>query len=87
MFMFMGKRTLYFRHFRLDEAAETVFLTSEGQGRPQSFTQAAPNELKRGKIGTQWLELAIGLAVASGGETETKGAGLTVRRAHVRARA
>ena len=51
MFMFMGKRTLYFRHFRLDEAAETVFLTSEGQGRPQSFTQAAPNELKLGKGG------------------------------------
>ena len=72
MFMFMGKRTLYFRHFRQDEAAETVFLTSEGQGRPQSFTQAAPNELKLGKMGTKWLELAIGLAVASGGETETK---------------
>ena len=26
-----------------------MFLTSEGGGRPQSFTQAAPNELKLGK--------------------------------------
>ena len=34
----------YFRRWRLDETAATVFLISEG-GRPQRFTQAAPNEL------------------------------------------
>ena len=36
---------------RLDETAATVVLSSEGGGRPQSFTQAAPNEVKLGKGG------------------------------------
>ena len=31
--------------------AATVVLSSEGGGRPQSFTQAAPNEVKLGKGG------------------------------------
>ena len=35
----------------IDETAATVVLSSEGRGRPQSFTQAAPNELKLGKGG------------------------------------
>ena len=34
----------------IDETAATVVLSSEG-GTPQSFTQAAPNELKLGKGG------------------------------------
>ena len=33
-----------------DETATTVVMSSDG-GRPQSFTQAAPNELKLGKEG------------------------------------
>ena len=51
MFIFTSKRTLHFRRWRLDETATTVVLSSEG-GRPQSFTQAAPNELKLGKGGS-----------------------------------
>ena len=47
---FTSKQTLYLRHFRIDETG-TGFLTSEGGGRPQSFTQAAPNEQKLGKGG------------------------------------
>ena len=54
LFMLTSKRTLYFRHFRLTETAETMLPTSEGGGRPQSFTQAAPNELKLGEGGVKW---------------------------------
>ena len=50
LFMFTAKRTLRFRHFRL-ETAETDVLTSKGGGRQQSFTQAALNELKLGEGG------------------------------------
>ena len=49
MFILTAKRALYFRRWRLDETAATVFLSNDGGGRPQSFTQAAPNELKLGK--------------------------------------
>ena len=46
----LTKRTLYFRHFRLlDEAADTN--VSDKRGRPQSFTQAAPNELNLARGG------------------------------------
>ena len=47
-----GKTTLHLRHesFR-DETAEREPLTSEGGKRQQSFTQAAPNELKPGEGG------------------------------------
>ena len=51
MFMFTSKRTLNFRRSRLDVTSATVVLSSEGGGRPQSFTQAVPNELKLGKGG------------------------------------
>ena len=51
MFIFTSKQTLYFRRWGLDETPATVFLTSERGGRPQSFTQAASNELKLGKGG------------------------------------
>ena len=47
--MFTAKRPLHFRHFRLDETAETD--VSDKRGRQQSFTQAAPNELKLGEGG------------------------------------
>ena len=50
MFIFNSKRTLSFRCWRLDGTAATVVMSSEG-GKPQSFTQAAPNELKLGKEG------------------------------------
>ena len=48
-----------------------MFLTSEGGGRPQSFTQAAPNELalaRGGKVVRAGHWLGNGVA----GETETK---------------
>ena len=48
--MFTGKRPSHFRHFRLDEAAETGVLDQPGRT-PQSFAQATPNELKLGKGG------------------------------------
>ena len=51
MFIFTPKRYLYFRRWRRDETAATVVLSSKGGGRPQSFTQAASNELKLGKGG------------------------------------
>ena len=51
MSIFTSKQTLYFRRWRLDETAATVVLSSEGGGRPQSFTQVASNELKLGKGG------------------------------------
>ena len=57
-----------------------MFLTSEGGGRQQSFTQAAPNELRLGEGGVKWLELVIGFVVASGGEMERE-EGVTTRRA------
>ena len=49
-----------------DETAETG--VSDERGRQQSFTQAAPNELKLGEGGVKWWELAIGLAVSSWGD-------------------
>ena len=56
-----------------------MFLTSEGGGSQQSFTPAAPNKLKLGEGGLKQWELAIDLAVASGGETRREK--LTMRRA------
>ena len=50
IFMFTAKRPLYFRNFRLEEAAETG-VSDRRRRRQQSFTQAAPNELKLGEGG------------------------------------
>ena len=55
--MFRAKRPLHLRHFRQTRQLRRVFLTSEGGGREQSFTQAAPNELKLdegGGSGESW---------------------------------
>ena len=50
MFIFTSKLSVW----RLDETAATVVLSSEGGGTPQSFTQAAPNELKLKGGGVKW---------------------------------
>ena len=47
-----------------------MFLTGEGGGRQQSFTQAAPNEMKLGDGGKPVRDLAIGQAVAWRDERE-----------------
>ena len=69
-FIFSSKRTLYFRRWRLDETAATVVLSSEGGGRPQSFTQAAPNERKLGR-GGKVVRASHRLGGGVGGETGT----------------
>ena len=51
IYMFRAERPLYFRYFRLDKTTEADVSDSEGGGRQQSFTQAAPNELKLGDGG------------------------------------
>ena len=48
-FTINSKRISYDRRWSLDETAATVVLSSEGKKRPQSFTQAAQNELKLDK--------------------------------------
>ena len=48
-----GKTNLYFRQLRLDKTAETN-VSDQREGRQQSFTQAAPNELKLGEGGVKW---------------------------------
>ena len=46
-------------------------MTNEGGGRPQSFTQAAPNDLKLGN-GAKVVRAGHRLRGGVGGETETK---------------
>ena len=49
--IFMLKASLYISDISQTRQQRRVFLTSEGGGRQQSFTQAAPNELKLGEGG------------------------------------
>ena len=62
-----GKTTFISPTFQTQTRQQTrAFLTSEGGGRQQSFTQSAPNEPKRGEggySGESWP--------SAGGETET----------------
>ena len=51
IFMFRAKRPLHLRHFRLDETAETDVSDQRRKRKTNSFTQAAPNELKLGEGG------------------------------------
>ena len=51
MLTFTGKHLSIFHVSDQTRQQIRVFLTSEGGGRPQSFTQAVPNQLKLGKEG------------------------------------
>ena len=52
--MFRAKRPLYLRHMSgIDETIEKG-VSNQGGGRQQSFTQAAPNELKLDEGGVMW---------------------------------
>jgi len=57
-----------------------VFLTSEGGGRQQSFTQAAPNELKLGE-GEKLVRAGHRLGGGVGMCEKEVGGGQTTRRA------
>ena len=57
-----------------------VFLTSEGGGRQQSFTQAAPNELKLGE-GEKLVRAGHRLGGGVGMGEKEVGGGQTTRRA------
>ena len=62
MFMFTSKRTLYFRSWRLDEAAATVVLSGEEGGRPHSLTrQTSLNLAKGNKVVRAGLRLGGGI--------------------------
>ena len=71
MFMFTGKRTLPFQHFRLDEEAETGVLEKRGRRKTAELHTSGAKRAKTWQGRVKWSELAIGLVVASSGEAET----------------
>ena len=70
IFMFEAKRALYFQRFRLNERAETGVSDQRGRRKTAVLNTSGVKRAKTWRGGVQWSELAIGMAVASGGETE-----------------
>ena len=75
MFMFTSKRFLYFRYFRLDEAAAIGVYYQRGRRKTAELDTSGAKRAETWQGGVKWEELAIGLAVASGGGTQTGEAG------------
>ena len=71
IFMFTGKRTFCFRHFRLDEAAETGVSDHRRRRKTAELHTSGAKRAKTWQGRVKWSELAIGLVVASSGEAET----------------
>ena len=71
IFMFTAKRSLCFRQFRLEETAETDVSDQRGRRKTAELHTSGAKQAETWQGGVKWGELAIGLAVASGGETET----------------
>ena len=71
IFMFTAKRTLYYPHFSPDEAQETGVSDQRGGRKTTELHTTGAKQAEPLQGGVKWRELAIGLAVASGGETKT----------------
>ena len=70
IFMFKAKRRIYFRQLRLYETEETGVSDQRGRRKTAVLNTSGVKRAKTWRGGVQWSELAIGMAVASGGETE-----------------
>ena len=71
MFMFTSKRILYFRNFRLQETAAMGMSDQRGRRKTAELDTSGAKRAEYWHGEVKWLELAIGLAVASGGDTQT----------------
>ena len=72
IFMFTSKQTLYFRYFRPDETAAPGVSDQRGRRKTAEINTSSTKRAATWQGGLKWRELAIGFAVASGGEAQTE---------------